>query len=141
MGCGAGCVSAILRSCLEPGASHHLIPILVQSEHVQESFPILFWYSCMSCSGAFPPSLLPSMPWLRSLARGDRRSSSPAMICSWFLTRVVWDTLERGGAEWEWAEPTASLRRGVPSVQAGPSPTCTDIFYRHGCICVDNMVF
>lgn len=28
---------------------------LVQAVHVQVSFPSLFWYSCMSCSGVSPP--------------------------------------------------------------------------------------
>lgn len=57
--------------------SHHLILVLVQAVHVQDSFPSLFWYSCMSCSGAFPLSLSPSMQWVRagSCGWGDRRSS------------------------------------------------------------------
>lgn len=49
----------ILRVYLEPSPSHHLIPVLVQSVRVQVSFPSLFGYSCMSCSGAFPSSPLP----------------------------------------------------------------------------------
>lgn len=28
-----------------------------------------------------------------------------------------------------------------PACRQGHLPTCTDIFYRHGCTCVDNMVF
>lgn len=51
-------------------------------------FPACFGVPACPAQELFPPSLFPSMQWVRagSCGWGDRRSSSPATICSWFFT-------------------------------------------------------
>lgn len=51
-------------------------------------FPACFGVPARPARELFILSLFPSMQWVRagSCGWGDRRSSSPATICSWFLT-------------------------------------------------------
>lgn len=121
-------------------SSHHLILVLVQAVHVQDSFPSLFWYFPARPAQELPPFPCPhpcSGSELAAVVGGTGAAplQPPSALGFWFLTWLVgaWHLGEREGA--------GSLRRGVPMCRQGHLPTCTDIFYRHGCICVDNMVF
>lgn len=111
-------------------------------------FPACFGIPACPAWELFPSFPLPIhavgqswQPWLEG--QEELLSSHDLLLIFKNLTALGLDTLERERGSRLQVGRTCSIPSGEesPACRQGHLPTCTDIFYRHGCTCVDNMVF
>lgn len=104
-------------------------------------FPFPACFGIPACPAQEFPLLAVGQSWQPWLGGQEELFSSHSLLLvfnlsAWGLTPWREREQDAGGQN-----PQHPSGEESPACRQGHLPTCTDILYRHGCICVDNMVF